>query len=227
MCTVFAYSGSAIGLPQIRAILERTRRRGPDSEQVLRLENGFVLAFQRLSIMGVDKRGMQPFEYKGMYSVTNGEIYGFRSIRRTLEKEGYSFHSDSDCETVLYLYEKYVEKMFPLLDAEYATVIYDKDKGLFAARDPIGIRPLFYGYDRDGKIAFASEACLLTPFCRDVIPFPPGHYYENGRFICYRDISEVRGYTYGSLEEITGNIRKKLIKAVNATKSRVAGIRRL
>ena len=141
MCTVFAYSGSAIGLPQIRAILERTRRRGPDSEQVLRLENGFVLAFQRLSIMGVDKRGMQPFEYKGMYSVTNGEIYGFRSIRRALEKEGYSFHSDSDCETVLYLYEKYGEKMFPLLDAEYATVIYDKDKGLFAARDPIGIRP--------------------------------------------------------------------------------------
>ena len=154
MCTVFAYSGSAIGLPQIRAILERTRRRGPDSEQVLRLENGFVLAFQRLSIMGVDKRGMQPFEYKGMYSVTNGEIYGFRSIRRALEKEGYSFHSDSDCETVLYLYEKYGEKMFPLLDAEYATVIYDKDKGLFAARDPIGIRPLFYGYDRDGNIAF-------------------------------------------------------------------------
>ena len=47
-----------------------------------------------------------------------------------------------------------------------------------------------------------------------MIPFPPGHYYENGRFICYRDISEVRGYTYGSLEEITGNIRKKLIKAV-------------
>ena len=214
MCTVFAYSGSAIGLPQIRAILERTRRRGPDSEDVLRLENGFVLAFQRLSIMGVDNRGMQPFEYKGMYSVTNGEIYGFRSIRRALEKEGYSFRSDSDCETVLYLYEKYGEKMFPILDAEYATVIYDKDKGLVAARDPIGIRPLFYGYDRDGKIAFASEACLLTPFCRDVIPFPPGHYYENGRFICYRDISEVRGYTYGSLEEITGNIRNKLIKAV-------------
>ena len=176
MCTVFAYSGSAIGLPQIRAILERTVRRGPDSQRILSPERNLFLAFQRLSIMGTDERGMQPFEYKGMYSITNGEIYGFRDIRRQLEMEGYVFHSDSDCETVLYLYEKYRERMFPLLDAEFATVIYSKDEGFIAARDPIGIRPLFYGHDKDGKIAFASEACLLTPFCSDVIPFPPGHY---------------------------------------------------
>ena len=121
MCTVFAYKGSAIGLPQIRKILERTRRRGPDSEKVISPVSDLFLGFQRLSIMGIDERGMQPFEYKGMYSVTNGEIYGFRDIRRTLEEEGYQFHSDSDCETVLYLYEKYHEKMFALLDAEYAT----------------------------------------------------------------------------------------------------------
>ena len=196
MCTVFAYKGSAIGLPQIRKILERTRRRGPDSEKVISPVSDLFLGFQRLSIMGIDERGMQPFEYKGMYSVTNGEIYGFRDIRRTLEEEGYQFHSDSDCETVLYLYEKYHEKMFALLDAEYATVIYDK------------------GYDKDGNIAFASEACLLTPFCSDVIPFPPGHYYKGGEFICYRDISEVKKYTYGNTDEITKNIREKLIKAV-------------
>lgn len=214
MCTVFAYKGSAIGLPKIRKILERTRRRGPDSERIISPVPNLFLCFQRLSIMGIDERGMQPFEYKGMYSVTNGEIYGFRDIRRTLEEEGYEFHSDSDCETVLYLYEKYHEKMFALLDAEYATVIYDKDSGFIAARDPIGIRPLFYGYDKDGNIAFASEACLLTPFCSDVIPFPPGHYYKGGEFICYRDISEVKKYTYGDTDEITKNIREKLIKAV-------------
>ena len=214
MCTVFAYSGSAIGLPQIRAILERTVRRGPDSQRILSPERNLFLAFQRLSIMGTDERGMQPFEYKGMYSITNGEIYGFRDIRRQLEMEGYVFHSDSDCETVLYLYEKYRERMFPLLDAEFATVIYSKDEGFIAARDPIGIRPLFYGHDKDGKIAFASEACLLTPFCSDVIPFPPGHYYKGGEFICYRDITAVKEYTYGSMEEITENIRAKLIKAV-------------
>ena len=214
MCTVFAYEGQSVGEKEIRGILERTRRRGPDSEAVLSLEKNLFLAFQRLSIMGIDERGMQPFEYKGMYSVTNGEIYGFRDVRRSLEAEGYVFHSDSDCETVLYLYEKYREGMFALLDAEYATVIYDREEGFIAARDPIGIRPLFYGYDEDGGIAFASEACLLTPFCREVIPFPPGHYYKNGEFICYRDIAAVSTYTHGSVDEITGSIRDKLIRAV-------------
>ncbi len=214
MCTVFAYSGSAISLPQIRTILERTARRGPDSQRILSPEKNLFLAFQRLSIMGIDERGMQPFEYKGMYSITNGEIYRFREIRRKLENDGYQFHSDSDCETVLYLYEKYKEKMFALLDAEYATVIFDMNEGFIAARDPIGIRPLFYGYDKDGNIAFASEACLLVPFCNEVIPFPPGHYYKGGRFICYRDISAVDKYIYGNTDEITGNIREKLIRAV-------------
>ena len=85
MCTVFAYSGSAIGLPQIRGILERTHRRGPDAERIIMPEKDVYLAFQRLSIMGIDERGMQPFEYKGKYSITNGEIYGFRSIREELE----------------------------------------------------------------------------------------------------------------------------------------------
>lgn len=214
MCTVFSYRGDSISLTQIRMILERTIRRGPDSQRIITPAKNLYLAFQRLSIMGIDERGMQPFEHNGMYSVTNGEIYGFRALRRTLESEGYHFHSDSDCETVLYLYEKYKENMFSLLDAEFATIIYDEEDGFIAARDPIGIRPLFYGYDKDGNIAFASEACLLTPFCHEVIPFPPGHYYRKGKFVCYRDISCVEKYTYGSTEEITRNIREKLIKAV-------------
>lgn len=214
MCTVFAYSGKAISIPQIRRILEKTERRGPDAERIISPEKNLFLAFQRLSIMGLDERGMQPFEYKGMYSITNGEIYGFRDIRRQLENDGYAFSSDSDCETILYLWDKYREKMFSKLDAEFAAVIYDNADGLIAARDPIGIRPLFFGYDCDGRIAFASEACLLTSFCHDVFPFPPGHYYMHGEFVCYRDISRVDSYAYGSLDDVTRNIRDKLIKAV-------------
>ena len=214
MCTVFAYSGKAISIPQIRRILEKTERRGPDAERIISPEKNLFLAFQRLSIMGLDERGMQPFEYKGMYSITNGEIYGFRDIRRQLENDGYAFSSDSDCETILYLWDKYREKMFSKLDAEFAAVIYDKEDGLIAARDPIGIRPLFFGYDCDGRIAFASEACLLTSFCHDVFPFPPGYYYMHGEFVCYRDISRVDSYAYGSLDDVTRNIRDKLIKAV-------------
>ena len=214
MCTVFAYHGQAVGLPQIQAILKRTQRRGPDAQRILTPAEDVYLAFQRLAIMGAGESGMQPFTYNGMYSITNGEIYGFREIRAQLEKEGYVFHSGSDCETLLYLYEKHREQMFALLDAEFALVLYSEKEGFTAARDPIGIRPLFYGYDKDGNIAFASEACLLVPFCRDVIPFPPGHYYKDGQFVCYRDISAVNAYTHGSIGEITANIRDKLIKAV-------------
>ena len=214
MCTVFAYRGRALTPAQLKDILERTRRRGPDAERIIMPEENLFLAFQRLSIMGIDGRGMQPFEYNGMYAITNGEIYGWRDMRRKLEAEGYAFHSDSDCETVLYMFDRYREKMFAMLDAEYASVIYDPSEGFIAARDPVGIRPLFYGYDRDGNIAFASEACLLTPLCSAVRPFPPGHYYKNGSFICYRDISTVKSYTYGSIDEITRNIKEKLIKAV-------------
>ena len=189
MCTIFAYSGRRLSLQDIKEILKRTERRGPDATRIITPKEGLYLAFQRLSIMGIDERGMQPFCHEGRYSITNGEIYGFRKIRRELEDAGYAFRSDSDCETLLYLYDKHRERMFPMLDAEYATVIYDEAEGFIAARDPIGIRPLFYGYDSDGMIAFASEACLLMPFCSSVLPFPPGHYYKDGRFICYRDIS--------------------------------------
>ena len=143
MCTVFAYRGRALTPSRLEDILERTRRRGPDDQRILMPEENLFLAFQRLSIMGIDKRGMQPFEYNGMYAVTNGEIYGWRDMRRKLEAEGYAFHSDSDCETVLYMFDKYREKMFAMLDAEYASVIYDPAEGFIAARDPVGIRPLF------------------------------------------------------------------------------------
>ncbi len=75
------------------------------------------------------------------------------------------------------MYETYGTDMFRMLDAEYACVIYDaKKQKLIAARDPIGIRPLFYGYPKDGEIVFASEAKNLTGLVEKVFPFPPGHY---------------------------------------------------
>ena len=66
MCTVFAYHGQAVGLPQIQAILKRTQRRGPDTQRILTPAEDVYLAFQRLAIMGVDESGMQPFTYNGM-----------------------------------------------------------------------------------------------------------------------------------------------------------------
>ena len=214
MCTVFAYEGRLLTIEDLEKLLEKTRRRGPDSQRIVRFGGCGLMAFQRLSIMGLDEKGMQPFEKDGITSCTNGEIYGFRKIRRELEEEGVSFCSGSDCETIIPLYKKYSCGMFNRLDAEYATVMYDPEKGLIAARDPIGIRPLFYGYDREGRIAFASEARLLSFLDGEILPFPPGFYYEGGVFHEYRDIGHVGKFVTDDIETVTKNIREKLIAAV-------------
>ena len=84
--------------------------------------------------------------------------------------------------------------MCKMLDAEFALVLYDsKDNSIMAARDPIGIRPMFYGYTKkDHKISFASEAKALIDYCDDIMPFPPGHYYKDGKFTCYNDLSNTK-----------------------------------
>ena len=215
MCTVFAYSGTRLGEEGLMALLSETRMRGPDMQRIVSLGSDGVMAFQRLSIMGLDEAGMQPFVNDGITSVTNGELYGFRPVRRQLEEEGCVFHSDSDCELVNHLYRKYGVRMFQYLDAEFATIIHDPSAGFIAARDPIGIRPLFYGYDQDGKIAFASEARMLEGLCGEILPFPPGRYYVNGEFHIYNDISHVSSFTQEDEETVTSRIREKLIAAVD------------
>ena len=214
MCTVFAYSGRRLDRESIARILKKSSLRGPDAQRIQEVDDGVFMAFQRLAIMGLDESGMQPFQYEGMYSITNGELYGFRKEKERLESKGYRFSSGSDCELVLPLFIEHDTDAFNQLDAEFATVIYEKGRGLIAARDPIGIRPLFYGYDEDGAIAFASEARLLIDFCREVNPFPPGHFYADGRFECYRDISSVSGYSSDDEETAARKIREKLIAAV-------------
>ena len=87
--------------------------------EVLQFGSG-VCAFHRLVIMDLDETGMQPFCLDGSYSICNGELYGFRKMKRDLEAKGYAFTSDSDCEIVLPLYREYGTKMFALLDAEFA-----------------------------------------------------------------------------------------------------------
>ena len=158
---------------------------------------------------------MQPFSLLNNHVVCNGEIYGFRAIRKMLEKKGYSFQSDSDCEVLLPLYKEYGTRMFNMLDAEFALIIYDGNKDSFvAARDPIGIRPLYYGYDEDGAILLASEAKNLVDLVKKVMPFPPGHYYADGEFHCYRDMTEVKSFLYDDLDVICKNIHDKLVAGI-------------
>lgn len=213
MCSVVGLLSYPEDYEKFEAGFNKTKSRGPDDTRVIKAGDG-LLGFHRLAIMDLESSGMQPFELGGNKLVCNGEIYGFRKIKKELEKE-YTFSSDSDCEILLPMYEKYGTDMFAMLDAEYALIIYDCEKNcLIAARDPIGIRPLFYGYDENGGIMFASEAKNLVGLTDKVMPFPPGHYYDGERFVCYNDIASVSEYIDGDLDEICRNIHDKLVAGI-------------
>ncbi len=217
MCSIMGYCGSCVAYNSFVSGFDQTKSRGPDDSRIIKLESGKgVLAFHRLAIMGLTEEGMQPFELDGSYVVCNGEIYGFKKLKKQLEESGkYAFKSDSDCEILLPLYREYGTDMFPMLDAEFACIIYDKPSDSFiAARDPIGIRPLYYGLDEKGEPIFASEAKNLVGLTKKIMPFPPGHYWKDGKFTCYMDIAKVDEVCYDDLETVCQKIHDKLVAGV-------------
>ena len=209
MCSIMSYCGRSAVLEMFEEGFQRTISRGPDDTRIVDTGNG-LMGFHRLAIMGLTPSGMQPFKLDRSYVVCNGEIYGFEKMKQALSSK-YTFESDSDCEILLPLYKEYGVGMFAMLDAEFACVIYDGDTGGYiAARDPIGIRPLYYGYDKDGVIIFASEPKNLIGLSDKIMPFPPGYYYKNGRFTCYCDIAEADCVCEDNLETVCRKIHDKL-----------------
>jgi len=233
MCTLMTTTGSLITKPEFEEAFARTKYRGPDDTRLIDTAKQEILktslmderlpetcrrgimGFHRLAIMGLTDDGMQPFLKDGCSVVCNGELYGFEKMKAELESKGYTFSSGSDCELLLPLWFEYGTDMFNMLDAEFALVLYDgRTDEFIAARDPIGIRPLYYGYDVKGCIAFASEPKSLLGICEKIMPFPPGCYWHKGDFIRYRDMTQVSEYVTGDLDEICGNIRSKLTEGV-------------
>ena len=158
---------------------------------------------------------MQPFTLDQDVLICNGEIYNFRSKKEELIRIGYEFRSESDCEILLPLYHEYGLALFGMLDAEFALVLYDHEKKSFvAARDPIGIRPLYYGIDSSGYTLFASEPKNLVGLCDMILPFPPGHYYVDGKFVSYLDPSKVERVSYDSSELVSKMIHDRLVEGV-------------
>ncbi len=214
MCSIMGYCGSGAATEEFYAGFAETVSRGPDDSRVVDTGRG-LLAFHRLSIMGLTPEGMQPFSLGKDWVVCNGELYGFAAMRDALRRKGYTFRSDSDCEILLPLWREYGPDMFPMLDAEFALILFDGETGDFiAARDPIGIRPLYYGTDSKGVTVFASEPKNLVGLVGEIHPFPPGCWWRRGKFTRYCDIAAVGTVCRDDIDTACKNIREKLIAGV-------------
>jgi asparagine synthase (glutamine-hydrolysing) len=218
MCGLLAFAGDVEKLPDFKTLFNELRHRGPDDTEIVKSENNLSsMCFHRLAIMDPTQKGHQPFfdETNKNIIICNGEIYNYEDLKHDYVAD-YVFKSESDCEVLVPMYRKLgIEKMCHDLDAEFALVIWDNEKKkLVAGRDPIGIRPLFYGYTKDKKIMFASEAKSLVHFCDRVEAFPPGHFYDGEKFIQYRDLTTVANYSPKNVEKHLTDIREKLIEGV-------------
>lgn len=141
----------------LNAMLDPIVHRGPDNQSVY--SDGQVgLGFARLSILDLRSAANQPLEAEEVVLVFNGEIYNFREIRTELMELGFEFSTTSDTEVLLKGYLHFGENIIGKLRGMFAILIWDKPSGKFiAARDPFGIKPLYYTKTSDGSFLFASE----------------------------------------------------------------------
>lgn len=213
MCSIIGLS-KCDDFEKIKKSFEKSNSRGPDGTSYYNA-NSALLGFKRLAIMGLNEFGMQPFSCDDKVLVCNGEIYGFRDIKIELLKKGYSFKSDSDCEILLPLFKEFGFEMFSKLDAEFALIIYDKKEDkIIAARDPLGIRPLYYGKSKSNDTyIFASEPKILVDLVEDIFPFPPGYYFDGEKFIQYSFITDVES-KHTRMRDVEKNIHSLLVEGV-------------
>jgi len=167
MCGILAAFGNLgkIREREFDSALNAITHRGPNDFGIQRFDDG-VLGFKRLSIIDLSEKGHQPMsDATGRYWVIfNGEVYNYREIRSSLDKEGFIFKSNSDTEAILYGYIKWGSKVVEFLDGMFSFIIYDSiSKEIFAARDRMGKKPLLY-YKKDDLIIFFSELKQIIRF---------------------------------------------------------------
>lgn len=181
MCGILAIQGLSkedgqglIEKAQLQA--QKLTHRGPDERGSVITPEGHILCHERLSIVDLNT-GVQPIAGEGdTYLIHNGEIYNHQKIRTQYCQ--YSFKTKSDSESILPLYlDKGVNSVHHL-DGVFAFVLV-QGTTIFAARDPIGVKPLFYGRDESDRLWFASEAKALQEVCTLIEEFPPGYYFHS------------------------------------------------
>jgi len=193
-------------------MLNALPHRGPD-DRGINVYGHSVLGHTRLSIIDVAK-GHQPIVAPGgkLGIICNGEIYNYRSIRERLEPK-FTFQTDSDSESILHLYREKGTQCVYDLDGMFAFAVFDGDDFMLA-RDPIGIKPLYYGFKK-GSIYFASElGAMSTARLADVHEFPCGHYFtpQTG-FVRYYEVPRVQDHFLADCEHAAALVREHLIQA--------------
>lgn len=200
----------------VERIMEGVRHRGPDGSGVHVQPNG-VLGHRRLAIMDPEG-GAQPLydETRALAIVANGEIYNFPHLRADLA-DRHAFRTTSDIEAVLHLYEECGVDSPAALKGMFTFAICGEDH-LFLARDPIGIKPLYYGSWTDPQgitiMAFASEMKPLAGWVDDLHEFPPGHYFDSRiGFVRYYEVPTTPPVTR-STEDHIALVRRGVEEAV-------------
>jgi len=184
MCSIFSVLnivGDAQALRQVALRQSRLlRHRGPDWSGIHACERA-VLAHERLAIVDVNTGAQPLLSPDGKQSLAvNGEIYNHKALRKSLERP-FEFATESDCEVILPLYLEKGDGFLNDLQGMFAFVLYDEAADRFLiARDPIGIIPLYYGYDDEHQLYVASEMKALMGVCSIVMEFPPGHCWSSG-----------------------------------------------
>ncbi|MBR1377584.1 MAG: asparagine synthase B [Bacteroidaceae bacterium] len=181
MCGITAILNVKEQTPELRQkalrMSQKIRHRGPDWSGIY-CGGSAILAHERLSIVDPESGGQPLYspDRKQVLAV-NGEIYNHQDIRRRYSVQ-YDFLTGSDCEVILALYRSKGIDFLEDLSGIFAFVLYDEERDEFLiARDPIGVIPLYIGYDSDGTVYVASELKALEGQCERYEPFLPGHYY--------------------------------------------------
>lgn len=213
MCSIFGIFDIKENSEALRqTALENSRlqlHRGPDWEGIYQGEHA-IIVHERLSIVD-PQNGAQPLynENRKHILAVNGEIYNHKQLKTELTVD-YKFKTGSDCEVILPLYEEFKRTGKNFIDrlvGDFAFVIYDEeDNTIFAARDHMGINPMYVGTDREGRFYIASEMKALVKVCDSVKEFPPRHYiytkggdYEFKQYY-FRDWTEYENVKDGTVD---------------------------
>lgn len=220
MCGILAIIGKGKDEKLVQQLSKRMSHRGPDESDMYVTDRGHILSHERLSIIDLHT-GRQPIQgTSSAWMVHNGEIYNHQELRNTILKH-HTFRTTSDSEVIVHLYEEFGYDFCNMLDGMFAFVVISGDD-FIAGRDPLGIKPMYYGLDERGRIYFASEMKAIADQCKTFSTFPPGHYYtpETGFVKYYKpqweDASKaVEEIDYAAIRDtLTEAVQKRLMSDV-------------